>query len=224
MGKGELAHPALQAPTTTITSTPTRSTTRLDGSGVGAASSSALCRWCTIRISTTTCWDAGALSLVQMGARPYSPLLGRFLSVDPVEGGSANDYEYTAANPVNLTDLDGRAIWVPIILACIRFCAPAARAVQAARTVKYSGVLMRKPVIGVQSRLFGNKTIQGGRMGLLNHKKMPVRVGWNVVATQPLLGFRGAIAAFRIVVGRGRNAWHKDLFYGRVSIRGRWLE
>lgn len=167
---------------------------------------------------------AGALSVVQMGARPYSPLLGRFLSVDPVEGGSANDYEYTAANPINITDLDGRAIWVPIILACIRFCAPAARALQAARTVKYSGVLMRKPVIGVQSRLFGNKTIQGGRMGLLNHKKMPVRVGWNVVATQPLLGFRGAIAAFRIVVGRGRNAWHKDLFYGRVSIRGRWLE
>ncbi|CAL9538647.1 hypothetical protein SUDANB95_04147 [Actinosynnema sp. ALI-1.44] len=27
---------------------------------------------------------AGALSLVQMGARPYSPLFGRFLSVDPV--------------------------------------------------------------------------------------------------------------------------------------------
>ncbi|XVV02652.1 hypothetical protein ACQPW3_35660 [Actinosynnema sp. CA-248983] len=33
---------------------------------------------------------AGALSIVQTGARPYSPLFGRFLSVDPVEGGSAN--------------------------------------------------------------------------------------------------------------------------------------
>ena len=58
-------------------------------------------------------------------------------------------------------------------------------------------------------------------MGLLNHKKM--RVGWNVIATKPLLGFKGAIAVFRIVVGRGENAWHKGLFYGRVSIRG-WLE
>ncbi len=60
---------------------------------------------------------AGALSLVQMGARPYSPLLGRFLSVDPVEGGSSNDYEYATADPINHTDLDGQAVFaIPIAI------------------------------------------------------------------------------------------------------------
>ncbi|NIH80698.1 RHS repeat-associated core domain-containing protein [Amycolatopsis viridis] len=42
-----------------------------------------------------------------MGARPYRPLLGRFLSVDPDEGGSANDYDYVAGDPINTLDFDG---------------------------------------------------------------------------------------------------------------------
>ncbi|GAA3689949.1 PA14 domain-containing protein [Lentzea roselyniae] len=54
---------------------------------------------------------AGALSIVQMGARPYSPLLGRFLTVDPVDGGSANDYDYVNGDPINSNDLDGRCNW-----------------------------------------------------------------------------------------------------------------
>ncbi|BAJ27002.1 MULTISPECIES: RHS repeat-associated core domain-containing protein [Kitasatospora] len=45
--------------------------------------------------------------LVLMGARLYNPATGRFLSTDPVEGGSLNAYEYGAADPVNKTDLTG---------------------------------------------------------------------------------------------------------------------
>jgi RHS repeat-associated protein len=45
---------------------------------------------------------------ILMGVRLYSPTLGRFLSTDPVYGGSCNPYEYTCADPINSYDLDGK--------------------------------------------------------------------------------------------------------------------
>lgn len=56
----------------------------------------------------------GATPLVEMGARVYSPLLGRFLQVDPVRGGSANDYDYANADPINNVDRTGN---VPLAIA-----------------------------------------------------------------------------------------------------------
>ena len=45
---------------------------------------------------------------VAMGVRLYVPGNGRFLQVDPVQGGSANAYDYANQDPINSTDLDGR--------------------------------------------------------------------------------------------------------------------
>ncbi|QQS69728.1 hypothetical protein IPP75_01125 [Candidatus Saccharibacteria bacterium] len=51
-----------------------------------------------------------ALQPIQMGARVYLPGLGRFLSVDPVQGGTANNYVYVN-DPVNDYDLGGTIGW-----------------------------------------------------------------------------------------------------------------
>ncbi|MFU8854432.1 LamG-like jellyroll fold domain-containing protein [Micromonospora sp. SL1-18] len=46
--------------------------------------------------------------LILMGVRLYNPALGRFLQMDPQDGGNANAYDYCSADPVNCSDLDGR--------------------------------------------------------------------------------------------------------------------
>ncbi|MEU2618112.1 DNRLRE domain-containing protein [Streptomyces sp. NPDC007157] len=52
--------------------------------------------------------DETVTGLTLMGVRLYDPTTGRFLSLDPVRGGSANAYEYGSGDPVNSYDLDGR--------------------------------------------------------------------------------------------------------------------
>jgi RHS repeat-associated protein len=45
--------------------------------------------------------------IVRMGVRLYDPGAGRFLQVDPVEGGSCSDYDCVCGDRVNGADLDG---------------------------------------------------------------------------------------------------------------------
>ena len=52
-------------------------------------------------------FDLEAVGLIHMGARVYDPMLGRFLSPDPVvmtEGQTANPYTYVSNNPLTISD------------------------------------------------------------------------------------------------------------------------
>jgi hypothetical protein len=52
--------------------------------------------------------EPGLEPIIEMGARQYSPRLGRFLETDPVTGGSANAYAYTFGDPTNTNDITGK--------------------------------------------------------------------------------------------------------------------
>ncbi|MFI6999352.1 RHS repeat-associated core domain-containing protein [Nocardia sp. NPDC050175] len=63
---------------------------------------------------------------LEMGARTYLPILGRFLQTDPVPGGSANNYDYVNGDPVNSQDLSGKCPGCAAAVAVIPTIADAA--------------------------------------------------------------------------------------------------
>lgn len=84
-----------------------------------------------------------------MGARLYNPTTGRFLQVDPVSSGSANDYDYCNGDPINCTDLDGRCPFC--------FLIPAGVGWVASRFTRGQAVMARRggPPTGTMARRVG---------------------------------------------------------------------
>lgn len=76
----------------------------LVNNGAGATATGSRYGWLgSFQRSTET----GAVGLVLMGARLYSPVIGRFLTVDSVYGGNPNAYTYPV-DPVGQSDTTGR--------------------------------------------------------------------------------------------------------------------
>jgi RHS repeat-associated protein len=143
--------------------------------------------------------------IMLMGVRLYVPAMGRFLQVDPVEGGSANNYDYANQDPINNFDLDGNfCLWCGIRRSAHYFSSAwrwgSRYAWRAHRWVRHRVRRLAGWAFGRNSYIFGAGR-DGYRKGWLN--RGPVRFGW---------GKHGGNWHFRVGIGwskRRQVSWFK---------------
>jgi RHS repeat-associated protein len=170
--------------------------------------------------------QTGIGNLTLMGHRLYDPASGRFLQTDPVPGGSANNYDYCNADPINCYDLAGTwphwlkkaAHWVnknkwniaAVAISFVPIAGEAADAYEAYRagalafkgyrllkTAKLADAIGDTSAFGKASTLFGNPSLGGTEEGLLNSSSRSVRLGWSWL-NSPEMGVNQSV--FRLKV------------------------
>jgi len=118
-----------------------------------------------------------ALKPVQMGARVYIPSMGRFLSVDPVDGGTLNNYVY-ALDPINSDDYSGQGLFLLLV--------PFLPAITAALTMIVRVVAPKINTIGTAITNAGSKVggaVSNAVSGLLNRAVSSGAQVWKAVTS-----------------------------------------
>jgi RHS repeat-associated protein len=167
--------------------------------------------------------------LVEMGARPYDPSLGRFYAPDPMEGGSLNAYDYADQDPLNEYDLDGTltapcphharsydcAHGSPVVAAVVLVGTPFALVVPGA-----VGYLSLRATVSVTSRTIGASGSVAGAKLLRDasalYRQMPqgLSVRERLIGTAVLLAKPAAVRAARIGAVAA-TVWRSARRYGR---------
>jgi RHS repeat-associated protein len=168
--------------------------------------------------------------VIQMGVRAYVPALGRFLSSDPVLGGSANAYDYANADPMNQFDLDGRMVFEPPAFKAFR------KAIRKASEYVFGGAptpeeLAKSCVIGVVKgigKLLGGNILRAPWKRLWNGnplKACPTGVVQETIQKSPFWrdmrglankfkeNFRCGVIDARAACWRQHGRWRMDMTF-----------
>ncbi len=117
--------------------------------------------------------------VIQMGVRSYVPALGRFLTPDPIPGGSANAYDYANQDPINEFDLEGT-------------CSTKKKCAAARKEAKAN---VRKAVTHIRARMqkARENRATAGASSAMPFGPVPVTLPWEKEAESALGKMEGAV-------------------------------